>query len=323
MSDEPVLQVNPVGLDTSIGFVGLGVMGSGMAQSLLRKGFRLSAHSRNPASASALVELGASLDTLAEVAQRARIILLSLPETIDVEAVLLGPGGLADGLPPGSCVIDTSTISPDGARRFASVLASKGVAFLDAPVSGGQEAAIRGTLSCMVGGPRQAFEACESVFAAISSRCVHVGEVGSGQITKACNQIAVAASLLGVAEALALAARHHVDLETVRTVLLGGAARSFSLEKHGERIINGAFEPGFRAALMRKDLRLALDSGRQNGNFMPVTATATQLLDVLCNQGGADLDWSALGRLIAELSGALPTGREQGGSNAIQVERPV
>ncbi len=156
----------------------------------------------------------------------------------------------------------------------------------------------------MVGGSADAFAACAPVLAAFTARAVHVGGPGTGQVTKACNQVAVSGALLGVAEALALAVRQGVDPAVVRQVLLGGSAHSFSLDKHGQRIVEGAHAPGFRARLMRKDLRLALDDGRDAGVFMPATGLAAHLLDVLCNSGRGDLDWSALGALVAELSGA-------------------
>lgn len=289
---------------TPVGFVGLGVMGLGMAGCLLRKGFPLSVHNLHPERTMALCQAGAYAGTLAQVGERSRVVVLSLPDTAAVDDVLFGAAELASTLPAGACVIDTSTISADATRRIAKRLGEQGIAFLDAPVSGGQQGAADGALSCMVGGDFQAFQACTSVFAAFTSRAIHMGASGTGQVTKSCNQIAVSAALLGVAEALALAVRQGVDPAQVREALLGGAARSFSLEKHGPRIIEGDFQPGFRATLMRKDLRLALDSGREGGVFMPVAATAAQLLDILCNREDGDLDWCALGGLVAELSGA-------------------
>ncbi|MFD4837428.1 NAD(P)-dependent oxidoreductase [Achromobacter sp. NPDC058515] len=304
MSENAIAQA---GVHTPVGFVGLGVMGLGMAGCLLRKGFPLSVHNLHPEKTAALRAAGAFAGTLAQLGERSRVVVLSLPDTAAVEEVLFGSEGLASTLQAGACVIDTSTISADAARRIADRLAAQGIAFLDAPVSGGQQGAADGTLSCMVGGDFQAFEACSSVFSALTSRAVYMGAAGTGQVTKSCNQIAVSAALLGVAEALALAARQGVDPARVREVLLGGAAQSFSLEKHGPRILAGNFQPGFRAALMRKDLRLALDSGREGGVFMPVAGLAAQLLDILCNRDEGNLDWCALGGLVAELSGAAPS----------------
>lgn len=289
---------------TPVGVVGLGVMGLGMAGCLLRAGFALTVHNLHPERTAALCAAGAFGGTLAQVGERSRVVVLSLPDTAAVDDVLFGAAGLASTLPAGACIIDTSTISADATRRIAKRLQAQGIAFLDAPVSGGQQGAADGTLSCMVGGDPQAYQACSAVFAAFTSNAVYMGASGTGQVTKSCNQVAVSAALLGVAEALALAVRQGVDPAQVREVLLGGAARSFSLEKHGPRIIAGNFQPGFRAALMRKDLRLALDSGREGSVFMPVAGMAAQLLDVLCNRNEGDLDWCALGGLVAELSGA-------------------
>lgn len=293
--------------ETPLGIVGLGVMGTGIAGCLRRAGFPLFVDQRNPDRAQVMVDQGARALPLQYIGRSARVILLSLPDTTAVEAVLFGSNGLVSTLVPGSVVVDTSTIAAEGARRFAGLLQPHGVAFLDAPVSGGKQAAEQGTLVCMVGGDRQAYDACAPIFAAFATKAVLVGGAGAGQVTKACNQVAVAGALMGVAEALALASKQGVDVALVREVLLGGAAQSFSLDKHGPRIIDRAFEPGFRAVLMRKDLRLALDNGRDGEVYMPVTAIAAQLLDVLCNSDRGQLDWSALGGLVSELSGVRPT----------------
>ena len=298
----------PVDASTRLGFAGLGVMGAGMARRLRSRGFPLTVHNRDQAKAEPLRAAGASVGSLADVGRDCRVVLLCLSDTAACETVLFGPDGLAGSLQPGACVIDCSTISADGARTFARRLAEQGVAYLDAPVSGGQQGAEEGTLVCMVGGDAQVFEACAPVFAAISARAVHMGQAGNGQVTKACNQVAVAAAMLGVAESMALARRNGVDPAQVREVLLGGAAKSVAMERFAPRILAGSHAPGFRAVLMRKDLRLALDNGRSGGSFMPVAALASQLLDVVVNQGRGDLDWNVLGALFAEMSGAPHAG---------------
>jgi 2-hydroxy-3-oxopropionate reductase len=298
---------------TPIGFVGLGLMGAGMARCLRRKGFALTVYNRDPAKAEPLRAAGASVGTLAEVGQTSRVVVVCVSDTAAAEAVLFGPEGLASTLQPGACVIDASTLSADGARRFAAQLAQQGIAYLDAPVSGGQQGAEEGTLVCMVGGDAQAFAACQAVFAAFAARAVHMGPAGNGQVTKACNQVAVTAAMLGVAESMALAQRQGVDPARVREVLLGGTAKSLALERFAPRMISGDHKPGFRAVLMRKDLRLALDSGREGGSYMPVAALAAQLLDVVVNRGEGDLDWSVLGKLFAEWSGAPHTGGKSAG----------
>jgi 2-hydroxy-3-oxopropionate reductase len=240
------------------------------------------------------------------VAARSRVVFLSLPETKDVEAVLFGDDGVAAGLAPGACVIDTSTISAAGARAFAARLAEGGVHMLDAPVSGGKQGAEQGTLTCMVGGPEPLFEACRDVASAIATRYLRMGDHGAGQIAKCCNQVAVVNAMLGVAEALTLAAKQGVDPAAVREALLGGAAKSFSLEMHGKRIIERNFVPGFTAKLMRKDLDLAAQAGHDGGAFLPGTHLVLQLLEAMCAQGSGDMDWSALGALIGRLSGLDP-----------------
>ena len=300
----PTFSLLPVDADTPLGFVGLGTMGAGMARRLRLGGFALTVHNRDLAKTEALRAAGASVGTLQEVGRNAQVVLLCVSDTAASEAVLFGPDGLAGTLRPGACVIDCSTIAADGARRFAQRLAERGIAYLDAPVSGGQQGAQDGTLSCMVGGDARAFALCQPIFACIAARTVHMGPSGHGQVTKACNQVAVAAAMLGVAESLALARRQGVEAALVREVLLGGAAKSVAMERFAPRMIAGDHQPGFRAVLMRKDLRLALENGRSGGSFMPVAALASQLLDVVVNQGRGDLDWSVLGALFAELSGA-------------------
>ena len=295
-----IRSVDTVDTECLVGVIGLGVMGTGIARSLERAGFRLRLHNREAARAESLRSSAALPASLREVGQRCRVVVLSLPDTAAVESVLWSADGLASSLEAGSCIIDTSTISGLATRRFAADLGARDIAFLDAPVSGGEKAAASGSLSCMVGGDEAAFKACSAVFGALARNTVYMGRAGNGQITKACNQVAVSGALLGVAEALALANRQGVAPKLVREVLLGGAAASFSLDKHGQRIIDGDFAPGFRAVLMRKDLRLALDVGQDGGHSMPTAALAAQLLDEMCKRGDADLDWSALGALVEQ-----------------------
>ncbi|KQT11352.1 NAD(P)-dependent oxidoreductase [Ramlibacter sp. Leaf400] len=302
----------PVGPDTTIGFVGLGVMGGGMAACLLRKGWRLQVFARKAGARRAFVEAGAvAADSPAALGRGCALVFLSLPDAAAVEAVLFGPDGLAGTLAPGSIVVDTSTIAPTSAREFGRRLQESGVWLLDAPVSGGQQGAEAGTLGCMVGGPVEAVAACREVMDSFCKTITHVGALGAGQAVKACNQVAVAGALLGVADAFALARAEGVDLAVMREVLMGGSARSFSLEKHGPRIIASEFRPGFRAALMRKDLRLALDAARAADAVLPTAALAEQLLDALCEGGRADWDWSAAALEVQRRSGmSIPASPE-------------
>lgn len=296
------------GPDTSIGFIGLGVMGGGMARCLLRKGYRLHVHARKADASRPFAEAGAkALSSPAEVGRASRIVFLSLPDAAVVEQVLFGPEGLAEGLADGGVVADTSTIAATQARDFGARLQRHGITFLDAPVSGGQQAAESGTLGCMIGGPEETVAACREVMSVFCKTLTHVGALGAGQTVKACNQVAVAGALLGVADAIALAKAEGVDPALMREVLMGGAARSFSLEKHGPRIIEGTFKPGFRTVLMRKDLRLALEAARAAGADLPTAALATRMLDEACDAGRGEWDWCALALEVQKRSGmAIP-----------------
>lgn len=301
------------GLETAVGFIGLGVMGGGMARCLLRKGYPLQVYARDNSAAASLAQEGAiAHPTASAVGRASKIVFLSLPDAMAVEQVLFGAEGLAAGLRSGDVVVDTSTIAAAQARAFGQQLEQLGITFLDAPVSGGQQGAEAGTLGCMIGGPDDTVSACREVMSAFCKTLTHVGALGAGQTVKACNQVAVAGALLGVAEAIALAKAEGVDPALMREVLLGGAARSFSLEKHGPRIIEESFTPGFRAALMRKDLRLALDAARSSGAQLPASTLAVKMLDDACNEGRADWDWCALALEVQKLSGMpLPAARDK------------
>lgn len=290
---------------TPVGFVGLGIMGKSMAHNILKAGFGLTVYNRTAAKAEELAGEGATVAASpAEVARAADIVVVCVSDTPDVEAVLFGDGGIVEGAHDGLVVIDCSTIAATATREFAARLGAHGVEMVDSPVSGGAKGAVDGTLSCMIGGDAATVERCMPVFEAMGKTFVHIGPVGAGQAAKACNQLIICATMMGVSEAIALCKKNGVDPMKVRDALLGGAARSFVLEKHGERIIAEALEPGFRARLMLKDIKLALTVGRDSGVFMPTTALATQMLTALCETGRADMDSAAIGLLFQELSGA-------------------
>lgn len=287
-----------------LGFIGLGAMGAGMAGCLLRKGHALTVFARGAPAVQALVAQGATAGrSAADVGRASRTVFLSLPDDAVVREVLFGDEGLVHGLAAGSTVVDTSTIAAASAREFAAALAARGIGFIDAPVSGGQQGAADGVLSCMVGGETATVEACREALGAFCKTVLHVGDVGAGQVVKACNQVAVAGALLGVSDAIALAQAEGVDPAQMREALLGGAARSFSLEKHAPRITSGQLKPGFRAVLMRKDLRLALQGAQGTGTVLPTAALAEQLLNALCESGRGDWDWAALALQVQTLSG--------------------
>ena len=286
------------------GFVGLGVMGRPMAGHILAAGIPLTVHSRSRGPVETLVAAGAADGgSAAGVARAADVIVLMLPDPPDVAAVLFEPDGLAEGLRPGSVVVDMSTGDPLLAREWAARLAAVGVACLDAPVSGGEAGAIAGSLSIMVGGSGDALERARPVLAAMGSRIVHIGASGSGQIAKAANQLVVAATIQAVAEALLLAAKAGVDPARVREALLGGFAASRVLELHGQRMLDGNFKPGARAALHLKDARIIQGLGGSVGSPMPAFDVVAQALESLVQGGGSDLDHAALVTLLEDEAG--------------------
>jgi 2-hydroxy-3-oxopropionate reductase len=288
-----------------VAFIGLGVMGAAMAANLARAGYALAVHNRSRAKAQTLETAGARwAATPAEAARGAAFVALCLPDTPDVEAVLFGPGGVAEGVAPGTVVVDFSTISASAAAGFAARMAAEtGAILLDSPVSGGPKGALDATLTCMVGGDPAAFARAEPCFRAMGRTLTHLGPAGSGQVCKSANQLIVATTMLAVAEALALGAKAGLDGEAMRLALRGGSAASFVMENHATRMLAGNFAPGFRAELMRKDLRLSATAMRDNGVFAPATALAAQMLEALVNSGRGGLDSAAVGALVAELSG--------------------
>lgn len=229
-----------------------------------------------------------------EVAQKSSVIFVMVPDTPDVEAVLFGKDGVAEGARPGSIVVDMSSISPLATKEFAKKLDGIGVKMLDAPVSGGQAGAENATLSIMVGGPPEVFEQIKPYFEIMGKKIVHVGTNGDGQTCKVANQIVVALTIEAVAEALLFASKAGADPVKVREALLGGFAQSRVLEVHGERMIQRNFAPGFRIRLHQKDLNLARQGARDLGLALPNTAITQELFNAVTAQGGGDLDHSAM-----------------------------
>ena len=293
-------------MQETVGFIGLGVMGRPMARHILDRGFPVVVHNRSAKAQDELVAAGArAAASAAEVARQCGVVIIMVPDTPDVERVLTADDGVLAGLAAGSVVIDMSSISPVVARRLAGLVAERGSAMLDAPVSGGEIGAINGTLSIMVGGDAAALARVKPILECMGQpeKIIHVGaEPGSGQICKVCNQIAIGGALAGVSEALALAKKAGVDPVRVREALLGGFASSRVLEVHGERLIKGDFTPGFRTALYQKDLRLATETAAANGVAVPATALVSQLVNALVASGGKDLDYSAIGTVLFQLA---------------------
>ena len=278
-----------------IGFIGLGIMGKPMASHLVTAGHTVHVCDLVGESVSHLCTIGGkACRCCREVAQKAEIIFIMVPDTPDVEAALFGPEGVAEGVKPGSIVVDMSSISPIATKEFAKRLAAMGVEMLDAPVSGGQVGAENATLSIMVGGPVEVFNKIKPYFERMGKNIVHIGDHGDGQTCKVANQIVVALTIEAVAEALLFASKAGADPAKVRAALLGGFAQSRILELHGERMINRKFDPGFRIRLHQKDLNLALQSARSLGLSLPNTATAQELFNAVAAQGGSELDHSAM-----------------------------
>ncbi len=297
--------------DKVIGFIGLGIMGKPMAKHLLKAGYRLVVRDLMQAAVDEMVAAGArSAPTAREVAAQCDVLITMVPDSPDVEAVAYGPDGALAGLRPGTIWADMSTISPVTSRKVAADAAKKGVTMLDAPVSGGEKGAIAATLSIMVGGPKDAFDAMLPIFQVMGKTVVHMGETGAGQVTKAANQIVVALTIEAISEALVLASKAGVDPAKVRQVLLGGFCQSRILELHGERMIKREFAPGFKIRLHRKDLAIALNAGKEFGVPLPVTALVHEMLNALMVAGEGELDHSAIVHYIE--SGAKAEVRSAG-----------
>jgi 3-hydroxyisobutyrate dehydrogenase len=287
-----------------VGFVGLGTMGGAMAANAARAGFEVSAWNRTPGRAAELGDLGVSMAASpSAVAAASELVITIVSDTPDVEAVLFGPEGVAAGAAAGSLVIDMSTISPSATRDFAERLAQSGVAMLDAPVSGGSEGAKKGTLSIFVGGDAADLERAWPVLESLGTTITHVGPIGAGQAVKAVNQVILAGTYLGVAEGVVLALKSGLDVEQVVAALSGGAAQSWVLANRSGRMLENDYPLGFKVALHRKDLGIALSMARELGASLPVSALCEALEAGLIGQGHADDDMSAVARSIRALSG--------------------
>ncbi|HVZ10448.1 2-hydroxy-3-oxopropionate reductase [Rhodopila sp.] len=276
-----------------IGFIGLGIMGRPMALHLKNGGHELVVPER--ASLTGEIRAAAKVVPNAKaVAAESEVVILMVPDTPDVAAVLFGPGGAAQGLRPGSLVIDMSSISPIETKEFAAKISEKGCDYVDAPVSGGEVGAKNAALTIMVGGTEAAFNRAKPLFDLMGKNITHVGEVGAGQVCKVANQIIVALNIQAVSEALVFASRAGADPAKVRQAISGGFASSRILELHAERMINGTFNPGFKINLHQKDLNLALSSAKALGLALPNTAVVQQMFSACVAHGHGELDHSAM-----------------------------
>jgi 3-hydroxyisobutyrate dehydrogenase len=288
----------------TVAFVGLGTMGAAMAANLRRAGFEVIGWNRTPGRAGSLVELGGrEARTAAEAARDAGVVVVCVSDTPDVEAVLFGPDGAADGIREGGLVIDCSTISPAATAAYAARLRERGIGFVDAPVSGGSEGAKNATLTIFVGGEPEDAERARPILEAMGRTITHFGPAGSGQAVKAVNQVMLAGTYLGVAEGMVLAMKAGLDPEAVVGALGGGAARSWVLENRSGRMIDNAYPLGFRTSLHLKDLAIALELARDTGSALPVTALCAAIESGLVARGYGDEDISNVARAIRSLSG--------------------
>lgn len=287
-----------------IGFIGLGIMGRGMAANILKAGFPLTAWNRTRERTGALAAAGAAVaDSPAALAAASDIIITCVSDTPDVEAVILGADGVLHGAQPGSLLIDMSTISPAVTRDIASALAERGVDMLDAPVSGGSEGAARGTLSIMVGGSADSLQRALPVLQTMGQRITHVGPNGAGQTVKLVNQVIVVGNCLAMAEGLMLAQAGGVDLEKALEAVSGGAAGSWMLSNRGPQILARDFRPGFTIALQQKDLRLVLEAADAVGTPVPGAALVFQLYRTLEARGLSGDGNHALIKALEALAG--------------------
>ena len=281
-----------------LGFIGLGIMGAPMAGHLLAAGHELSVYTQGPVPADIASSKAVVCKSATEVAQRADIVFIMVPDTPDVEAVLFGEAGVAAGLKAGKTVVDMSSISPMATKGFAQRVNALGCDYLDAPVSGGEVGAKAASLTIMVGGPEAAFARAKPLFELMGKNITLVGGNGDGQTCKVANQIIVALNIAAVGEALLFASRAGADPARVRQALMGGFASSRILEVHGERMIKRTFAPGFRIRQHQKDLHHALQGARELGLALPQTAGAAQLMQSCAAHGMQDLDHSALVRAL-------------------------
>jgi 3-hydroxyisobutyrate dehydrogenase len=287
-----------------IAFIGMGTMGAPMALNVLKAGHEVVVHNRTREKELPLVDAGAlRADTPREAAAGAEIIITCVSDTPDVEAIVLGAEGIIQAAPAGSLVIDMSTISPTATRHLAVTLTEKKIRMIDAPVSGGSEGAQKGTLAIMVGGEAEDVQHAMPVLEAMGKTITHVGGIGSGQITKAINQVILAGTFMGVAEGMVLGMKAGLDMQKVTEAISGGAAGSWVLSNRAMNMVNNTYPLGFRTRLHHKDLRIALEAARDLGVTLPASALMDQIENGIIGRGYGDEDMSGMARTLRELAG--------------------
>jgi 2-hydroxy-3-oxopropionate reductase len=286
----------------NIGFIGVGIMGRPMAKNLLKAGLSLTVYDKF-AKLDDLVALGAkAASSNKDVAAKSDVVITMLPNSLNVKQAILGEDGVSEGARPGTIVVDMSSIAPDAAQEIAAALKTKGVAMLDAPVSGGEPKAIDGSLAIMVGGDAKDFDSVKPVLEKMGSSVVHVGDIGAGNVTKLANQIIVALNIAAVAEAFVLATKAGVDPEAVFNAIKGGLAGSTVMNAKVPMILNGDFNPGGRVELHTKDLQNVLDTGHRLNVPLPLTAGVMEVLQALISDGMRGLDHCAIVRHYEKLA---------------------
>lgn len=287
----------------TLGYIGLGLMGKPMALNLLKAGYPLVVHNRSREVVKSLVKEGAEeAFSPREVASLVDIVFTNLPDSPDVELVTLGENGILEGVKEGLIYVDHSTIKPSLARKIAQKFEAVGAFSLDAPVSGGDIGAQKGTLAIMVGGPKLALEKVFPIFEVVGKSITHVGDAGSGQIAKAANQIMVAAQMVAMAELLILSKKSGADPAKVVQAIQGGAAQCWTLDVKPNRLFSGNREPGFKAYMQEKDLRIVMDTAREYGIPLPSAGIHTQLYSAMLQMGMRDLDNSAVIGVLENLA---------------------
>ena len=288
----------------TVGYIGLGIMGKSIARNIMKAGFPIVVHNRSRTAVKEFVAEGAGeAFSPAEVASRSDFVFTNLPDSPDVEDVVLGAKGIIDSVRDGQVFVDNSTIKPAVARKLAAKLIDKGVQALDAPVSGGDIGARDATLTIMVGGEESALQTVMPVFKAMGKTITYVGKSGAGQVAKAANQIMVAAQMVAMGELLILAQKAGVDPEKVVEAIKGGAAQCWTLDVKPQRLFSGNRQPGFKARMQAKDLNIVLDTAREYGIPLPATSENAQLYTAMLQMGMADLDNSAVIGVIESLAG--------------------
>jgi 2-hydroxy-3-oxopropionate reductase len=287
----------------NIGFIGLGLMGRPMALHLAKAGHTLHLWARRPTSLEPFADTGAHAHvSAAQVAKHAEVVFTMVADAPDVREVCLGEQGLASGANPGLIVVDMSTINPNAAREIGAALGQQGIEFLDAPVSGGEVGAINAALTIMVGGKPALFEQVKPLFEKMGKSVTLIGDMGAGQVAKACNQILTGVGVVAVAEAFNFAAKSGVDPARVREALLGGFAYSKILENHGQRMLDRNFKPGFKAWMHQKDLRIVMEEAHRLGLMLPSAAATAQLFNAIVGSGMGEDDSIAALKLLEHLS---------------------